>query len=219
MDKSQQAVEVFDSCADIYQEKYMDVSQYKASFDIFCNMLGDNAAILELGCGPGNITHYLLEKRPDFKILGTDLAPNMITLAKNNNPAAAFEIMDCREIGHLNQKFDAIMCGFCLPYLSKDAAIQLIRDAATILNTGGVIYISTMEDDYEKSRLQTSSSGEHTLFMYFHQADYLMAALETNDFTISYIGRVAIPGENAAANDLIIIAQNNFSIKQHIKKL
>jgi 23S rRNA G2069 N7-methylase RlmK/C1962 C5-methylase RlmI len=43
------------------------------------------------------------------------------------------------------------MCGFCLPYLSKEEAVKLIRDAAAILNPDGVFYISTMEDDYSKS--------------------------------------------------------------------
>jgi trans-aconitate methyltransferase len=57
-----------------------------------------DADILELACGPGNITQYIISKRSDFKILGTDLAPNMIELAKINNPSAQFQLLDSRDI-------------------------------------------------------------------------------------------------------------------------
>jgi len=75
----------------------------------------------------------------------------MLALAKKNNPTAEFQLLDSREILKLNKTYDAIMCGFCLPYLTKEEAIQLMEDAAKILNANGVIYISTMEDDYSKS--------------------------------------------------------------------
>ncbi len=74
-----------------------------------------------------------MKKRPDFNILGTDLAPNMIELAKINNPQASFQLLDSRAITSLNKTYGAIMCGFYLPYLSKEEAIQLIADAAKIL--------------------------------------------------------------------------------------
>ncbi|TCV19528.1 hypothetical protein EDC17_100450 [Sphingobacterium alimentarium] len=42
----------------------------------------------------------------------------MIELAKKNNPTAHFDVMDSRHIGELTDSYDAIICGFCLPYLS-----------------------------------------------------------------------------------------------------
>jgi 2-polyprenyl-3-methyl-5-hydroxy-6-metoxy-1,4-benzoquinol methylase len=185
----------------------MDVSLYGSTFDLFCeNIIKQNADVLELACGPGNITKYLLNKRPDLKILGTDLAPNMIELAKINNPTAHFEIMDCRAIHTLNKKYDAIMCGFCLPYLSKEEAIQLIMDASKVLSPSGVIYISTMEDDYSKSGYKKGSSGDE-IFMHYHEAEYLSKALEDNDFKIIDLQRIVYPASDGTnITDLVIIA-------------
>jgi len=177
MDKTKIAVEVFDKLAELYQQKFMDVSIYSESLDLFCKVLPKNAEVLELACGPGNITSYLLKNRPDLKICGTDLAPNMIRLAKQNNPSAEFGIMDCREISRLEKKYDAIMCGFCLHYLSKEETIKLIQDALTLLNTGGFLYLSTMEDEYSKSGLRRGSTGDE-IFMHYHEAAYLTEALE-----------------------------------------
>src|SRR6185295_3669822 len=99
MDKTKIAVNIFNKHASKYQDKFMDVNLYAGSFDFFCDAAKkQNAKILEIACGPGNITSYLLNKRPDFKILGIDLAPNMIALAKINNPKADFQLMDCRDI-------------------------------------------------------------------------------------------------------------------------
>lgn len=208
MDKNKQAVEVFNKLAQVYQDKFMDVSLYHDSFDIFCSHIKkENASVLELACGPGNITQYLLKKCPDLNILGTDLAPNMIELAKLNNPQANFQLLDSRNILSLNQTYDAIMCGFCLPYLSKEEAIQLIADASKILTSDGVIYISTMEDDYSKSEFKKGSSGDE-IFMHFHEGDYLREALFASGFKNIDLKRQNYPTtEGSKVIDLIIIAQ------------
>lgn len=208
VDKTKIAVDVFNKHAEKYQDKFMDVSLYGDTFDFFCNNIENkNAEILELACGPGNITKYLLNKRPDLKILGTDLAPNMIDLAAINNPTAAFQIMDCRDIGKMNKKFDGIMCGFCLPYLSKEETIKLITDASKILKPKGVLYLSTMEDDYSKSGFKKGSAGDE-IFMHYHKTDYLTNALTENNFKIINLKRQDYPETDGTITiDLIIIAQ------------
>ena len=186
----------------------MDVSLYGDTFDLFCKSFEkNNAEILELACGPGNITKYLLEKRPDFKILGTDLAPNMISLAKINNPTADFQLLDCKDIDKIQKKYDGIMCGFCLPYLSKEEALKLISDSGKILNPDGVIYISTMEDDYSKSGIKQGSGGDE-IFMHYHEAYYLSKSLNENGFKIIDLQRInSIMTDGTNVVDLIIVAQ------------
>lgn len=208
MDKNKIAVDVFNKLADLYQSKFMDVSIYHDTFDVFCNAIKKkDAKVLELACGPGNITKYLLTKRPDFKLLGTDLAPNMLELAKVNNPQAQFALMDARLIVVLEEKHDALMCGFILPYMSKEEAEKMIMDASKILNQGGVIYISTMEDDYSKSGYKKGSTGDE-IYMYFHQADYLIAALKKYGFEIIEEQRkIYQMQENVDTVDLILIAK------------
>lgn len=206
MDQTKIAVDVFNKLADVYQDRFMDVSLYHDSFTIFCESIKkENPTVLELACGPGNVTKYLLEKRPDLKIFGTDLAPNMINLAKANNPTAEFGLLDFREIKSLDKKFDAIMCGFGLPYLSKKEAIQFIEDSDKVLNPNGVIYISTMEDDNDKSRFQKSSSGDE-VFMNYHEAGYLTHALENNGFKIIDLQRKNYVHNDQDTTDLILIA-------------
>ncbi|MES2838069.1 MAG: class I SAM-dependent methyltransferase [Bacteroidota bacterium] len=206
MNKTQQAVSIFDKYANEYQNKFMDVSLYKNSFDIFLNLLPINSTLLEIACGPGNITKYLLSIRSDLKITGTDLAPNMLALAKQNNPIASFQLLDGRAILQLQKNYNAILCGFAFPYFSKEETIQFIKDAASVLNPNGVLYISTMEDNYNKSGFRKGSQGDE-MFMHFHQADYLTEALIQNGFTLIETQRVeSVSTDNSKTIDLILIA-------------
>lgn len=207
-DKTKNAVEIFNKFANEYQDKFMDTQLYHESFDLFCEHIAkENADILELACGPGNITRYLLEKRPGFKILGIDLSLNMIGLAKANNPTAVFELMDCRAIRSIDKKYNAMMCGFALPYLSKEEALELIADASVLLGADGVLYLSTMEGDYGSSGLQRSSSGDE-MYIHFHQEDYLINALKAKGFEIVNLQRKDYLMQNGAGvTDLIIIAK------------
>ena len=209
MDKNKKAVEIFNNRAREYQDKFMDIDMYKDTFDLFCSVIEKgNAEILEVACGPGNITKYLLEKRPDFKILGIDLSPNMIDLVKSNNPRAEFQLMDGRDIDRIDKKYDGIMCGFCLPYLSKEETVKFISDTSCILRTNGVLYLSTMEDDYTNSGFKTSSSGDDQMYTHYHQADYLTHALESSGFKIIDLQRKVYPShDGTTTTDLLIIAK------------
>jgi len=150
----------------------------------FCELLDNvNPRILELGCGPGNIAKYILSKRPDFNIQGIDIAPNMIELARKNNPSANFKVMDGRQINKLKSKFDAVICGFYLPYLSKSDCSNLIRYCNNLLYDKGILYISFVDGDYINSGYQTGNSGDMTYF-YYHSLDNLKKELTKNNFNI-----------------------------------
>lgn len=182
MDRYKETFETWNKVALLYQDKFMDLDLYNDTYDFFCNSISkENAKILEIGCGPGNITKHLLSKRSDFDILGIDIAPKMIELAKENNPSASFAIMDARQIDEIETKYDGIICGFCLPYLSPTDVQKLITDCYNLLNKNGLIYISFVEGGPNKSDFQVSSSGDRSYF-YFHNLDDLEAKLVESNF-------------------------------------
>lgn len=182
MDSYRETSETWNKLATLYQEKFMHLDLYNATYDFICNAIDKKGAkLLDIGCGPGNIARYLVSKRPDFNILGIDIAPNMVALAKSNVPSARFEVMDIREIGELTEVFDGIVCGFCIPYLSPHDCVQLISDCSKLLLHQGLIYLSFVEGDASKSGYQKSSSGDRTYF-YYQQSDDLKSALEKHHF-------------------------------------
>jgi 2-polyprenyl-3-methyl-5-hydroxy-6-metoxy-1,4-benzoquinol methylase len=209
MDNYQLTFQTWDKLAAMYQDKFMNLDLYNDTYDLFCELVRTpNAKILEIGCGPGNITRYILSKRPDFQIEGIDVASAMLKLAKENNPTADFKVMDCRHIDTLPTTYDAVLCGFCLPYLSKDDCRKFISDCAILLNTGGILYFSAIEDEYAKSAMETSSNGEHRIFVYYHEAAYLQQWLSEYGFEEVALSRKNYPkADGTVSVHMIFIAR------------
>ncbi len=206
-EKNKIAVGIFDKLATMYETKFMDVSLYAESLDALCTFIPSKAPeILDLGCGPGNITKYLLAHRPDLRVLGVDLAPGMIDLAIKNNPMATFQVLDGRKVKELKHRFDAIVCGFLLPYLNKEETLQLLTDCIGQLTSNGILYLSTMEDSYEKSSWKKGSSGDE-LFMHYHESEYLLEALKDMGCEILHIKRYNYIHGEEPTTDLVLIAR------------
>lgn len=181
MDREKETFDTWNNIASLYQDKFMDLDLYNATYDHICKAIPKpQAKLLEIGCGPGNITRYLLSHRPDFDIFGIDIAPNMVELARLNNPGAHFAVMDSRQISRLETKYDGIIGGFCLPYLSQTESRQLIQDAHCLLNDEGLLYLSFVEGDPAQSGFKVGGGGR--VYFYFHRLDDLKAQLSEAKF-------------------------------------
>jgi cyclopropane fatty-acyl-phospholipid synthase-like methyltransferase len=208
INKNNSGVEVFDKYARAYQEKFMGFDLYNDTYDELCSLIKkEGARILEIGCGPGNITKYILSKKPDLIVKGIDLSPNMTRLAKENNPNAEFTVMDCRDINTLSERFDSVICGFCMPYLSKEECRQFIKDSYTLLNEKGLLYFSTIEGKYDNSAYEISSNGQDKCFVYYYDEEFLVKELARNQFRVLSLKRKEYPKPNEVSSHIIFIAQ------------
>lgn len=183
MDPVKATIKTFDKYAIEYEGKYMNHLPYVDTYKPLSNLLRADASILDAACGPGNIARYLLHGFPQRKLLGIDLSEKMVSRARLNNPAARFEVMDCRETMLLAQTFDAIVAGFCFPYLSGKQVRNFIADARSILNPQGIIYVSFMEGDPTSSGL-TSRNGTDWVCTYYHSAGFVVDTLKLAGFDV-----------------------------------
>ncbi|QYA24492.1 methyltransferase domain-containing protein [Gramella sp. MT6] len=200
---------IFDKYAKEYQGKYVNVDIYSGTLDLLLELMEkDGSRVLDVGCGPGNISRYLLNKAPLLNILGIDISENMISLARENNPEAQFRIIDCRELRMLESKFDTVVSGFLAPYLDPDALSDFIKDAYEVLDPGGVIYLSTMDAEKADQGFQVStSSTKETLLTYYHGKSFLRTLLTNNHFEIESIHYLNNPNNVDGIKDLIFIAR------------
>jgi len=78
--------------------------------------------ILDLGCGPGNLTQKIAERGAD--VLGLDSSPAMIGQARQNYPRLQFTLLNASTM-HFNSEFDAVF---------SNAALHWMLDAAAVAN-------------------------------------------------------------------------------------
>lgn len=213
MDRYKETFDTWNKLASLYEKKFMNLDLYNVTYDSICNAIRiPNAKLLEIGCGPGNITKYLLTKRPDFDIFGIDIAPNMVELAKLNNPTAHFVVMDSRQIYQLDTKYDGIIVGFCLPYLSQSESKDLIINAYDLLNDQGLLYLSFVEGDPKQSDYIVGSGGR--VYFNFHNVDALISHLIEKGFGQIETSRLKYP-----ASDTEVEIHTILTAKKLVKKL
>ena len=57
----------------------------------------DPATVVDLGCGPGNLTALLVERWPGARVVGLDSSAEMIEKARATTPAVDFRVADLRD--------------------------------------------------------------------------------------------------------------------------
>lgn len=191
--------------ADIYQEKFAGLRLYDEGYDAFCRLVTrQRAKLLELGCGPGNLTQALLNRRPDFQIMGLDGAPQMVQLAQNLVQGARFELADVRDLSAHSGPFDGIISGFCIPYLSPAELVPHLGDCAQRLQPNGILYLSFVEGDPLKSGWVRGSTG-HSMEFFYHQKSFLRDLLVANGLVLELEMDFSYPrGEDVEINSLFL---------------
>lgn len=208
MDQCAISASAFDKVADQYREKFMDLTLYDEPYRGFCDLLpSGRARVLDAACGPGNVSRFLMSQRPDLDLLGIDLAPRMVELAREAVPSAQFAVHDCRDLAELKRRFDGIICSFGLPYLSWPEAVAFIKACSAALEPQGALYLSTMLGRREDSGPQRCSTGDQ-VYVNYHSENHIISALRASG--ISVIKQRHLPSPSGAVKkttDLIIIAK------------
>ena len=91
--------------------------------------------VIDLACGPGTLSRRLAQSvSPGGEVVGVDLAPGMIELARASIPGARFEVMDIERLEFDDGSFDGAVCGHGLQFAPDLGAA--LREARRVLRPG-----------------------------------------------------------------------------------
>jgi trans-aconitate 2-methyltransferase len=77
------------------------------------------ATVVDLGCGPGNLTALLRERWPEADIRGLDSSPEMIAKARGAEPRITFEVADLRTWAVEAERVDVLVSNATLQWLPE----------------------------------------------------------------------------------------------------
>lgn len=203
MDQYQETFRTWNAVAEAYAEKFMDLDFYNESYRAFCAHLpGPSPRVLELGCGPGNVSRYLLQQCPGMQLLATDVAPNMLEVARQQVSQAQFQVLDARELAQVSGQFQGLLAGFVLPYLSPEDVRQLLADAHHLLFPSGIIYLSYIPGQPDKSGFIQGSTGQR-MYLYYHETAQVQTLLAQAGFSLLHHFKIPFPERNEEHEVLI----------------
>jgi len=134
---------MYEKMAAIYDALY-DFKDYDAEARLLIEIIGEHKRsggirLLDVACGTGR---HITGLKKDFAVLGIDLDPGMIDIARGRHPDITFEIGDMLEFD-LPQRFDIVTCLFSsIGYVTDVTRLcQAIANMARHLDPGGILII------------------------------------------------------------------------------
>ena len=140
-------------------------------------------SVLEIGCGTGKNTEWLLTKAK--RIVGADFSEKMLEKAKLKiqNEKVAFQHTDIREKWTFGEaQFDLITCSLVLEHIENLDFV--FRQAKQVLQAGGFFYVGELHPfkQYQGSKARfDTENGVFELECFIHNvSDYYKAGKDNN---------------------------------------
>ena len=91
--------------------------------------------VLEVASGTGHLAAEAVAR--GAIVVGIDVAPNMVALARQRFPGASFREGNAEALPFEDEQFDAVLC--CFGFLHFAEPVQALREALRVLKPGGTL--------------------------------------------------------------------------------
>jgi len=95
----------------------------------------DPADVVDLGCGPGNLTRLLADRWPGARVRGLDSSAEMVEAARRDVPGVSFEVADLRGWCASEERADVVVSNATLQWLPDH--LDLLPALAGRVRPGG----------------------------------------------------------------------------------
>lgn len=133
----------YNKIAEDWHRDHQQDTWWIESTNKFISLLKPGDSVLDVGCGGGTKTKYLIGE--GLRVTGIDFAENMIAIAKREVPTGTFFTMDVKEIPRLGKIYDGVFAQATLLHVPKrevEDVLWILRDA---LVGGGYLYVAVKE--------------------------------------------------------------------------
>ncbi len=120
--------------------KSMDPAVRQKYLAIVDSSLTAGARVLELGCGAGvPITEHLARH---YRVIGLDLSPGQLDMARRCVAAAAFVRGDMAALSFASASFDAVVAFYAIIHVPRDEHGQVLAEVFRVLRPGGLLVLT-----------------------------------------------------------------------------
>jgi cyclopropane fatty-acyl-phospholipid synthase-like methyltransferase len=143
--------EAYDRIAEAYASQ-RDLFKNQVYLEQFVGMLVPRARVLDLGCGGGIPAARFLVDR-GFDVIGLDISPAQIELARRNVPQARFEVADMQQLARGRFAVDGVIALYSIFHIDRREHFRLLETLRSYLPIGGVLLITMGASEWEGSEV------------------------------------------------------------------
>jgi 2-polyprenyl-3-methyl-5-hydroxy-6-metoxy-1,4-benzoquinol methylase len=180
-DKSKQAALIYNNMAEEYTSLFWEDHSDDPETDQFLKLLSPRGTILDAGCGPGNISRYLVSK--GFSVIGVDFSEELIKIAQKKVPQAVFHVMDMRKLEFLENSFNGIYSAYSFMHIPNEDVLLTLKEYRKVLRPDGALFLSAKEGEGE-SYLEEPLANNELCYFNFYNSDWLTGQIEIAGFII-----------------------------------
>jgi len=188
--------DTYNRIAEDWHNDHRDDNWWAGGTDAFTPLIKPGGLVLDVGCGGGRKSRYLVEK--GFRVVGVDFSEKMIEIAKREVPSGEFHALDLRDAKTLGRMFDGIFMQAVLLHVPRADAGAVIKEMAELLAPGGCLYIAVKErrpGQTEEALVQENDYGyPYERFFSYFTLDEIIAYMQ--DAGLVPMFEQVIPAEN-----------------------
>ena len=142
--KTEELRAAHDVLAELYAERLagaldrMPIEQ--AVLGLFCDLTlaaGLGTTVADVGCGTGRLAPYLAAR--GLTAAGFDLSPEMIRVARRDQPGFRFDVADVRDLPLPDAALAGVVCWYSLMFLAPSDRQAAFRELARVVQPGGYL--------------------------------------------------------------------------------
>jgi SAM-dependent methyltransferase len=134
----------YDVVADEYARRIFEELEHKPLdrqlLDRFAARVQAIGPACDMGCGPGHVARYLKER--GVEVIGVDLSPAMVDLARQLNPGIEFRQGDMRSLEVEDGSWAGVVAFYSLIHIPPPEVAQVLCELKRVLRPGGTLLVS-----------------------------------------------------------------------------
>jgi len=154
--------------ADRYRDVYAGKPPHRALLGAFAELVtGSGAAdglVADIGSGPGLITAHL--DGLGVPVLGIDLSPRMVELARATYPGLRFEVGSMTELAAPDGRFAGIVASYSIIHIPDAVLPSVFAEFHRVLAPGGELLVAFQVGD---EPLRFTEAFGHSVALDFHR--------------------------------------------------
>lgn len=156
--------------------------------DKFISLLKSGGRVLDVGCGGGTKSKYLIER--GLNVTGIDFSEKMIKIARREVPNVEFFVMNMDDMSDLKEEFDGVFVQAVLLHTPKKNVKKVFQNLFDRLKPNGYLYIAVKEkkpnQQEEEIKVEEDYGYKYERFFSYFTVDEIKNYLSDLQMKISY---------------------------------